>query len=126
MPVGGHKGAGLALVVGILGGLLAGSPFGAGLGDIFDMTRPQRFGHLVMAIDIEACCPLAVFLQGMEGMIGDLKSTPRAEGVEGIWMPGEMELRRRENRLRDGFPVSRVVLGEVRDVGLELGVPWPA
>lgn len=126
MPVGGHKGAGLALVVAILGGLLAGAPFGAGCGDIFDMTRPQRFGHLVMALDIAACCPLPEFLQAMDGMIRDLKSSPRAEGVEEIWMPGEMEMRRREERLRDGFPVGRVVLDEVRAVGAEFGVSWPA
>lgn len=29
MPVGAHKGSGLALIVGILGGLLAGSPWPA-------------------------------------------------------------------------------------------------
>ena len=84
MPVGGHKGSGLALIVGILGGLLAGSPFGAGLGDIFDMRRPQRLGHLVMAVNIADCCPLPEFLHAMEGMIDDLKSAPRAEGVEEI------------------------------------------
>jgi LDH2 family malate/lactate/ureidoglycolate dehydrogenase len=126
MPVGGHKGSGLALIVGILSGLLAGSPFGAGLGDIFDMTRPQRLGHLVMAIHVEACCPLPEFLRAMEAMIDDLKGTPRAEGVDAIWMPGEMESRRRETRLREGFPLSRVVLDEVRAVGAEFGVPWPA
>ena len=126
MPVGGHKGSGLALIVGILGGLLAGSPFGAGLGDIFDMTRPQRLGHLVMAVNIADCCPLTEFLRAMEGMIEDLKTTPGAEGVEEIWMPGEMEMRRREERLRDGFPVSRVVLEEVRAMGVEFGVRWPA
>ncbi len=125
MPVGGHKGAGLALVVAILGGLLAGSPFGAGCGDIFDMTRSQRFGHLVMAIDIGACCPLTEFHQAMEEMIADLKASPRGEGVEEIWMPGEAEMRRREARRRDGFPVSRVVLDEVRAVGAEFGVVWP-
>ncbi len=126
MPVGGHKGAGLALVVAILGGLLAGSPFGTGCGDIFDMTRPQRLGHLVMALDITAFGPASEFLQAMDGMIADLKNTPRAEGVEDIWMPGEMERRRREERLRDGLPVSRVVLEEVRAVGAEFGVKWPA
>src|SRR3990167_3967955 len=126
MPVGGHKGSGLALVVAILGGLLAGAPFGAGCGDIFDMTRPQRFGHLVMALDIAACCPLPEFLQAMDGMIRDLKSSSRGEGVEEIWMPGELEMRRREERRRDGFPVSRVVLDEVRAVGAEFGVSWPA
>jgi len=125
MPVGDHKGAGLALVVAILGGLLTGSPFGTGCGDIFDMTRPQRLGHLVMALDIAAFGPVPVFLQAMDGMIADLKDTPRAEGVEEIWMPGEMERRRREERQRDGFPVSRVVLDEVRAVGAEFGVTWP-
>jgi LDH2 family malate/lactate/ureidoglycolate dehydrogenase len=126
MPVGGHKGAGLALVVAVLGGLLAGSPFGTGCGDIFDMTRPQRLGHLVMALDIAAFGPVAAFLQAMDGMIADLKDTTRAEAVEEIWMPGEMERRRREERLRDGFPVSRMVLDEVQAVGAEFGVKWPA
>lgn len=124
MPVGAHKGSGLALIVGILGGLLAGSPFGAGLGDLFDMTRPQRLGHLVMAIDIASFSPIQDFLRSVEGMIDDLKSTPRAEGVEEIWMPGELEGRKRAERLRDGFPVSRVVLEEVRAVGAEFGVLW--
>jgi len=41
-------------------------------------------------------------------------------------MPGEMELRKREERLRAGCPVSRVVLDEVRSAGAECGVPWPA
>ena len=41
-------------------------------------------------------------------------------------MPGEMEMRRREERLQDGFPVSRVVLDEVCAVGVEFGVRWPA
>ena len=126
MPVGGHKGSGLALVVGILGGFLAGSAFGTGLGDIFDMTRPQRLGHLVLAMEIGACRPVPEFVQAMEEMIRDLKSTPRVEGVDEIYMPGELEMQRREQRLRHGFPVSRVVLDEVKAVGAELGVPWPA
>jgi len=126
MPVGGHKGAGLALIVGILGGVLAGAPFGAGCGDIFDMTRPQRLGHLVMAIDIGTCCPVPEFLAALAGMIQDCKSSPRAEGVEEILMPGELEARRRGQNLRDGFPVSRVVLDEVKAVGAEFGVSWPA
>jgi ureidoglycolate dehydrogenase (NAD+) len=125
MPVGGHKGAGLALVVGILGGLLAGAQFGAGCGDIFDMTRPQRLGHLAIAIDVAACCPLPVFLQAVGAMIDDCKASPRADGVEKIAMPGELEARRREQNLRDGFPVSVVVLDEVKAVGTAFGVPWP-
>jgi LDH2 family malate/lactate/ureidoglycolate dehydrogenase len=125
LPMGGHKGAGLALVVAILGGLLAGSPFGAGCGDIFDMTRPQRFGHLVMAIDIGAFCPAPDFLRTLEEMLAGLKGAPRAEGVEEILVPGEPESRRRQEYLRSGFPINREVLEDARAVGTEFGVPWP-
>jgi LDH2 family malate/lactate/ureidoglycolate dehydrogenase len=126
LPLGGHKGAGLSVVVAILAGLLAGAPFGRGCGDIFDMARPQQFGHLAMAIDIGACCPLPEFLRAMDEMIGGLKASARAEGVEEIWMPGEMEIRRREEHLRHGFPVSQAVLDDVRAVGARFGVQWPA
>ncbi len=126
MPVGGHKGAALALIVGILGGFLAGAPFGAGCGDIFDMTRPQGFGHLVMAIDIAAFCPLPAFLQQMEEMVREIKAAPRAEGVAEIYLPGELEFRRRGERLQHGLPLSAVVLEDARAIGRELGVAWPA
>jgi len=79
-----------------------------------------------MAMQIEAFCPLPEFFRAMEAMIDDLKETPRAEGVDTIWMPGEMEMQRRDERLREGFPLSRPVLDEVRAVGTEFGVPWPA
>ncbi len=125
MPVGAHKGSGLAVIIGILGGLLAGVPFGAGLGDIFDMTRPQRLGHLIMALDIASCCPPAEFFQAVEGMIQDIKASPRAEGVEEIYLPGELEWRRREAFLAEGFPASPEVLEDVRAIGAEFGVAWP-
>ena len=45
--------------------------------------------------------------------------------LSGMAFAGEMERRRREEGLRDGFPVSPVVLDEVRAVGAEFGVTWP-
>ncbi len=126
LPVGGHKGAALALIVGILGGFLAGAPFGPGCGDIFDMTRPQEFGHLAMAIDIAAFCPLPAFLGQMQEMIRAIKAAPRGQGVAEISLPGELEFRRREERLRHGIPLSAVVWEEARAIGRELGVAWPA
>jgi len=125
LPVGGHKGAGLALIVGLLGGVLAGAPFGAGCGDIFDMTRPQRLGHLAMALDVAACCPFPDFVQAVTAMIGECKTSPRRDGVDEIFMPGELEARRRAQNRRDGFPVSPVVLAEARAVGAEFRVDWP-
>jgi LDH2 family malate/lactate/ureidoglycolate dehydrogenase len=126
MPVGGHKGSGLALVIGILGGLLSGAPASPGCGDVLDMTRPQHFGHLVAAVDIAAFGPAPDFLAAVEEMARDVKATPCAEGVAEIFLPGEIEHGRRAAALLDGFPVSRPVLDEVRAAGAAFGVSWPA
>jgi LDH2 family malate/lactate/ureidoglycolate dehydrogenase len=59
-------------------------------------------------------------------MIREIKAAPRAEGVAEIYLPGELEFRRRGERLQQGLPLSAVVLEEARTIGRELGVAWPA
>ncbi len=45
--------------------------------------------------------------------------------VPEIFLPGELEFRRREERLRHGLPVNAAVLEDARVIGRELGVVWP-
>jgi LDH2 family malate/lactate/ureidoglycolate dehydrogenase len=46
--------------------------------------------------------------------------------VAAIFLPGELEFRRREERLRDGLSVNAAVFEDARVIGRELGVAWPA
>src|SRR5262249_38379006 len=62
LPIGGHKGAGLALIIGLLGGVLNGAAFGR---DVIDMVGPgsqaTNTGQFMVAIDVKRFLPLDVF-----------------------------------------------------------------
>jgi amino acid adenylation domain-containing protein len=104
VPIGGHKGYGLTLIMEVLAGVLTGAGFG------WDNRRahgpgamkPANFGHFFMAIDPELFMPSPEFTARVDRLIEQTKSGDRAEGVEEIMVPGESELRARERSLREG------------------------
>lgn len=106
-PVGQHKGYGLTMVLETLAGVLTGASFPWQARD----NRRQRvdyepnLGHFFMAIDPRLFLPFEDFTARMDGMIAAAKGSERMEGVEEIFVPGEMELRARQRHLRDGIPL---------------------
>ena len=60
LPIGGYKGAGLAIMLGLLGGVLNGAAFGRDVIDFnADDTSETNTGHFMIAIDIARFMPLA-------------------------------------------------------------------
>ena len=104
VPIGGHKGYGLTLVMEVLAGVLTGAGFG------WDnrrehtarMVKPANFGHFFMAIDPELFMPSPEFTARVDRLIEQTKSGDRAEGAQEILIPGESELRARERSLQGG------------------------
>jgi LDH2 family malate/lactate/ureidoglycolate dehydrogenase len=111
IPIGGHKGYGLALVMEVLSGVLTGAGFGADHRRDRLQTNdvPPDFGHLFIAIDPEMFLPRGEFASRVDRLIGEVKASKRMEGVDEILLPGEAELRARERNLRDGVPLSSAV-----------------
>jgi LDH2 family malate/lactate/ureidoglycolate dehydrogenase len=104
VPIGGHKGYGLALVMEVLAGVLTGANFGLANQrerQLHD-ARPAGFGHFFMAIDPELFMPATEFTSRVDQLIEEAKSSERAEGADEILVPGERELRARERSLREG------------------------
>lgn len=65
LPVGGHKGYGLALIVEILSAVVAGAAFGPHLGTLYaDFDRGQDVGHFFAALDPSGFGPLSGFWGG--------------------------------------------------------------
>ena len=55
LPIGGHKGAGLALMIGLLAGVLNGAAFGRDVVDFMGPgTEPTNTGQFVIALDVAA------------------------------------------------------------------------
>jgi uncharacterized oxidoreductase len=101
LPLGGpagHKGYALGLLAEILCGPLAGlatadsAAFGNGL--CFLVFDPQAFG------------PIQQFKSLVDATVLYMKSSGRSGGDREVLVPGELEFRTRQQRLREGIPVD--------------------
>jgi len=119
VPIGEYKGYGMAVMLDILAGVLSGSVFGAGVKVLMDFntTEPLGTGHFMAAIDIEPILGIELFNKRMEQLIEEIKSCPKAEGIDEILVPGERSQRIYNKRLKEGIPIERKILEELR--GLE-------
>ena len=124
LPVGGHKGYGMVVMLDILCGLLSGGvPSAKVLGTTdFQSTGDMGTCFMMAAIHVEKLMPLAAFKDRMGEMIRDLKSCPRVEGVPEILMPGEIEARAAAERSVNGIPVTLPVLREIEALGQKAGI----
>ena len=129
MPLGGteelrgYKGYGLALLVEILSGVLAGAAFGAAV-DQDARHSISRIGHCLAALRIDAFRPLEDFKRDMDALIRQLKDAPKATGQERIYIHGEKEFEKAERSQRAGVPVLAEVARGLIDEGQLAGVPF--
>ena len=99
MPIGGHKGSGLALVLGLLAGVLNGAAFGREVVDFnADDESDCNTGHFIIALDISRFIPLDVFKAQIDRQLRDLKASKVLPGFDAIRLPGEQRRTRRAER----------------------------
>jgi LDH2 family malate/lactate/ureidoglycolate dehydrogenase len=123
LAVGGYKGYGLTLMVDLLTGVLADSNYGPRVKGIDQGTEPAGIAHSFMAIDLAAFTDVAAFKARMDAYIDEIKSSRKARGAEVIYLPGEPEHLRVQERLAQGIPLPAKVAEELRVVGKDLSVP---
>src|SRR4029077_10234882 len=111
LPIGGYKGSGLAIMLGLLGGVLNGAAFGR---DVIDFNYNQdgatNTGQFMVAIDIARFIPLATFMAETDRHLADLRASKRLPGVARTRLPGDRRRDCRIERLRDGIPLPAALL----------------
>jgi LDH2 family malate/lactate/ureidoglycolate dehydrogenase len=122
LPIGGPKGYGLALVVDVLAGVLTGSDYGVHLSSVHDLSRRASVGFVVQAVDITAFGDWAEYEKDIQSLIGDIRNSPRAQGIDRIFLPGEIEWLKWRERKQSGIPMPVEVLEQLQDLASELGV----
>jgi LDH2 family malate/lactate/ureidoglycolate dehydrogenase len=128
MPLGGtdelrgYKGYGLALLVDILAGVLAGSAFAPHVDARDDQV--SRIGHWFAALRVDAFRPLEEFKRDMDALIRQLKDAPKAAGQERIFIHGEKEFEQTDRSLRDGVPILSAVVQRLVEDGERSGIPF--
>jgi LDH2 family malate/lactate/ureidoglycolate dehydrogenase len=116
VPLGGYKGYGLAVMVEVLCGVLAG----AGIRHEVGLTD---VGHLHAAFDPERTVGRERFAAVLGGLLRDLRALPPADGFDEVLVPGDPEDRARAERERSGVPIEPALWAALRALGDELGVP---
>jgi LDH2 family malate/lactate/ureidoglycolate dehydrogenase len=126
LPMAGHKGYGITVMMDVLSGVLTGSGFAAEVHGPYQAERRSRCGHLAMALNIAAFQPLAEFNARMERYIAELKSVPLAPGADEIFYPGEIEARNDARHRAEGLELPQATLADLRAVARETGIGFDA
>ncbi|HEX3096394.1 MAG TPA: Ldh family oxidoreductase [Usitatibacter sp.] len=124
LPMAGHKGYGITVMMDVLSGVLTGSGFAGDVQGPYQARGRSRCGHLAMALHVEAFQPLADFNARMERYIADLKAVPLAPGAAEIFYPGEIEARNDARHRERGLDLPEATLDDLRSVARESGVPF--
>lgn len=114
LPMGDHKGYGLALINEILAGVLSGSSYSLGL--------PRRealgntswdVGHFLVAIDPSKLYDPLALAGNITSMVEMVRSSRVRPGFEKIWLPGEKEYQARAERSKMGVPLPLSLMVEL-------------
>lgn len=121
---GGHKGYGLAVMVHILGGVLAGASFSPLRNRTQKPSDPHNLGHFFMAIDPRAFREPGEFEHDLDQVIDTLHAARPADPAQPVLVAGDPEMATRAERLRDGVPVPDDLMEQLRAVATSAGVPF--
>jgi LDH2 family malate/lactate/ureidoglycolate dehydrogenase len=123
LPIGGYKGYGLSLVIGLLAGTLNGAAMGR---DVIDFNKDDssatNTGQAVLAISIDAFGDRVQFKRNVDTVIRDLRNSKRLPGYERIWLPGEQSHGKRLDRVANGIPVPAPLIAGLQKLAGELGI----
>lgn len=115
---GGHKGYGLATVVELFCGPLAGARWGR---HVYDATG-AGLGHFFLCGQVTALTSLDTFRAEANEMFGELRASPKVRGSDRILIAGEREYETERQRLATGIPLRPAVVTDLAHVAEECGV----
>ncbi len=123
MPLGGHKGYGLSLLVDILSGVITGGSFQHALKSMYRYPEdPSDTAHLMIVLNPLALLDKEQLCERMEQFITTLKAAPMWDPDSEMLLPGELEFRCERQRRQEGIALPPKVFEELRKLGAELNV----
>ena len=113
------------MVMEVLAGVLTGAGFGSDHHQdrLREGSHTPDYGHFFMALDPERFMPVADFTERVDRLIEQTRNGERAENATEILIPGEMELRTRQQSLSEGVRLRsstyKALLAYARKAGFD-------
>ena len=122
LPMAGYKGAGLALILGLLAGTLNGALFGRDCVDFnAEPDKITNTGQFVVALDPSQFQPIDHFKAEVDRHIRELRNTKALPG-QSVRLPGERRAQRRADRLLNGLTIAPELLAQLDKLATDLSI----
>jgi LDH2 family malate/lactate/ureidoglycolate dehydrogenase len=123
LPIGGYKGYGLSLIVGILAGTLNGAAMGRQVIDFNkDFSTTTNTGQAIAIIDPSAFGDITEFKQNVDTLVRELRGSERMPGVDRIWLPGEQSHEKRLSNEAHGMVMAPSLMKQLNDLATQLNI----
>ena len=123
LPIGGYKGYGLAVMIGLLAGALNNAAVGKGTIDFnahHDLIT--NTGQTIIAVDPSAFGDKQEFINRVIALVEDLKGSSTLPGVKEIRVPGEGAAKMMAQRMKQGIPITPELLESLNICAKECGI----
>jgi len=123
LPIGGYKGYGLAVMIGLLAGALNNAAVGKGTIDFnahHDLIT--NTGQTIIAVDPSAFGDKQEFINRVIALVEDLKSSSTLPGIKEIRVPGEGAAKMMASRMQQGIPITPELLESLNNCAKECGI----
>jgi LDH2 family malate/lactate/ureidoglycolate dehydrogenase len=117
LPIAGHKGYGLSVMVDLFAGVLSGASY---LDRISSWSShpevPQDLGHIFIVIDTAVLFAGDELGQRIADFRARLLATPAADPKSPVRLPGQQEIQNRYRQQRDGVDIERADVEKLREL----------
>jgi len=123
LPMGGHKGFGLSLLVDILCGVITGGSFQHQLKSMYVYPDdPSNTAHLMLVINPLFLMSKEQLKERMAEFFQTVKQSPMWDADSEMLLPGEIEYRKENERRSKGIPIPEPLYKELVQLGKDMNL----
>lgn len=129
LPIGGPKGFGLSVAIGLMAGILNGAAFGSDVVDFTkDTTSRTNTGQCVMALDPKAFGLGDSFAEEAARVFAEMRASEPLPGHDPVRLPGDGKTAFAEGRRASGLALNPALQKDLNSLAHEYGLapPFPA
>jgi L-2-hydroxycarboxylate dehydrogenase (NAD+) len=121
LPMGGHKGFGLSVLVDILCGVITGGSFQHQLKSMYRYPQdPSNTAHMMLVINPLCLISQEQLKERMAELFETVRQSPMWDAEGEMLLPGEIEYRKEKERLKTGIPIPEALYDELIQLGKEM------
>lgn len=127
LPIGGAKGFGLSVAIGLLAGVLNGAAFGSDVVEFTsDTTSETNTGQFVMALDVAAFgLGRDAFAAAAARVFSEMRASAPLPGHAPVRLPGDGKTAAAAKRRAEGLALNPALRRDLQHLAKDVGVPDP-